>query len=196
VPESNALKARLGKFAYVALLALSGAVVGFLGADHFDNLKLSWEDGLAVVIGAALIVSAIATLVLMLWRSSAIPRGLGFLQVLVLVLAGVMLAAPVAMERLFGGVPARWVFIGIVLLFALQTVANVLVWVRSDELMRRVMADTSVWTFWPLQGALFLFAAAERLGLVQPISAWGMTGILMSVYLVASSYVAIRRGLT
>ena len=62
-------------------------------------------------------------------------------------------------------------------------------------MLRRIMAETSVMAFWVLQTALFLYAAAERLGLVESITAWGLTGILMAVYLLASIVASARRGL-
>ena len=49
--------------------------------------------------------------------------------------------------------------------------------------------------FWALQLALFLYAAAERLGLVEGLTAWGMLGILMGVYLVASVIASWHRGM-
>jgi hypothetical protein len=63
-------------------------------------------------------------------------------------------------------------------------------------MMRRVMTETSTIAFWGLQSAFFLYAAAERMALIQPVSAWGMTGILMTVYLFSSIVPAFRRGLT
>jgi len=57
------------------------------------------------------------------------------------------------------------------------------------------MAETSAMAFWALQTALFLYAAAERLGLVGTISGWGLTGILMAVYLIASIVASARRGI-
>ncbi len=88
------------------------------------------------------------------------------------------------------------VFGGIVLLLAIQTVANVMLWRRADEMLRQVMAETSAIAFWALQTALFLYAAAERLGLVETISAWALTGILMAVYLLSSIVASARRGIS
>ena len=88
------------------------------------------------------------------------------------------------------------VFGGIGLLLAIQTVANVMLWRRGVEFLRLVMAETSAFAFWALQTALFLYAAAERLGLVDSISAWALTGILMAVYLLSSIVASARRGIT
>jgi hypothetical protein len=46
------------------------------------------------------------------------------------------------------------------------------------------------------EGALFLWAAAEKLELVPALSAWDMMTILMGFYLVISSVISVRRGLT
>jgi hypothetical protein len=62
-------------------------------------------------------------------------------------------------------------------------------------MLRRVMSETSAMAFWALQLCLFVYAAAERLGLVGTISGWGLTGILMGVYLIASIVASARRGL-
>ena len=151
-----------------------------------------WADALALVIGAALLGVAAINAVVMVVRPSALPEGCGAPQVIVLGLAGIMFLAPIhAADHL----RPDFVFGGIVVLFLVQTAANLLLWRRADEMMRRVMGETSTLAFWALQAALFLYAAAERLGLVSGISAWGMTGILMSVYLVASMVAAARRGL-
>jgi hypothetical protein len=46
-----------------------------------------------------------------------------------------------------------------------------------------------------LQTALFLYAGAERLGLVETVSGWGLIGILMAVYLLAAIVASARRGI-
>lgn len=48
--------------------------------------------------------------------------------------------------------------------------------------------------FLALQVALFIYAAAERLGLVDTITGWGLLGILMAVYLIVSIVASARRG--
>ena len=73
--------------------------------------------------------------------------------------------------------------------------ANILLWRRADEMLLRVMVETGSLAFWTLQLALFVYAASERLGLVDGITAWGMIGILMAVYMVASAVAGARRGL-
>jgi hypothetical protein len=84
----------------------------------------------------------------------------------------------------------------IVGLFLLQTVLNLSVWTRADEMIRQMVAEAGAVCFWVLQGALFLWAAAEKLELVPALSAWDMMTILMGFYLVISSVISVRRGLT
>lgn len=91
------------------------------------------------------------------------------------------------------------VFAGLVLVAVIQSVANLMLWRRADEMLRRVMVETSALAFWASQMALFLYAAAERLDLVggpnTRVSAWGMMGVLMTIYLLASTVASMRRGL-
>ena len=188
-PTSMAMKVLM-----YAGLAIFGAGFGYLTIElsHLEQSTGSWADSLALSVALALLMVAILSAVTMVLRPSAIPRGCGLLQVAVFALAGLMFLAPMYAPAFAG---PDIVFGAIVAVFALQTVANVLLWRRADEMMRRVMSETSAIAFWALQTALFLYAAAERLGLVETITAWGMTGILMSVYLVSSIIAAARRGI-
>ncbi|MFC5345090.1 hypothetical protein ACETK8_03680 [Brevundimonas staleyi] len=173
-------------------LAVLGGVVGYLTA-RFTNLpdSVPWDDALAFMMGIALIVMGALVAITMVFRPAAVV-GQGGLQIVVFVLAGLMFLAPMMAPEF---VAPQIVFAGVALAFALQTVANVIVWRGSDEMMRRLMTETSTIAFWGLQSAFFLYAAAERMALIQPVSAWGMAGILMAVYLVSSIVPSVRRGL-
>ena len=174
------------------LLAAGGAVVGAWIGHRFESGGLPWADALALLMGAMLIMLGGAMAVVMATRPSSVPKGCGLLQITVSVLAGVMLLLPLfALEWLSPDV----VMIAIVVLLVAQSAANWLLWKRADELLRRVMWETSALAFWALQLALFLYAAAERLGLISGVTAWGMMGILMTVYLLASVIVTARRGI-
>ncbi|MBX3481705.1 MAG: hypothetical protein KF842_15040 [Caulobacter sp.] len=119
-------------------------------------------------------------------------------QAIVLALAGVMMAAPVAAVALLGEIPETMgiiVMLGIVAVFLVQTACNLTVWRRGDELMRQIISETGAVCFWVLQGLLFLWAAAEKLGLAPALSAWDIMTILMGFYLVISSLMSIRRGM-
>lgn len=173
-------------------LGAAGAAIGAWIGHSFESGGLPWDDALALLIGAMLIVLGGAMVVVMATRPSSVPKGCGVLQIVVSVLAGVMLLLPLfALEWL----SADTVMIAIVVLLAVQSAANWMLWRRADELLRRVMWETSALAFWALQLALFLYAAAERLGLISGVTAWGMIGILMTVYLLASVIVTARRGI-
>ncbi len=185
----------LVKAAMFAGLAILGGAFGYVAA-HFADLEaqaVTWDDSLAFAVSFGLLMIGVLSGVTMIVRPSAIPPGCGLLQIVVFVLAGLMFLAPMVAPA---AIPPVWVFAGIVAAFALQTVANVVVWRRADEMMRRLMTDTSTIAFWGLQSAFFLYACAERLALIAPVSAWGMASILMVVYLISSIVPSVRRGLT
>ncbi len=118
-------------------------------------------------------------------------------QAAVMALAGLMMAAPVVARLAFEPLPvdlAQAIMAGIVALFLLQTLFNVTVWMRADEMVRQMIAESGSVCFWVLQGALFLWACAEKLQLAPALSAWDLMTILMGVYLVISSLISIRRG--
>jgi hypothetical protein len=71
-----------------------------------------------------------------------------------------------------------------------------MLWRNADEMLRRVMLETSALAFWAVQLSLFIYAAAERLGLIGTITGWGLMGMLMGVYFIASIVAGARRGLS
>lgn len=174
------------------LLAAVGAVVGASAARAALTANLPWEDAAAVILSAALIGMAVISGVIMAVRPATVPKGCGTLQVAVLLAAGLMFLAPVFATRVAG---PQVVFAGVALVLIGQTVANLMLWRQADEMLRRIMSETAVLTFWIVQTAMFLYAAAERLGLINGLSAWGMISILMAVYLFSSCVAAARRGI-
>lgn len=182
----------LRKAALMVLLAGLGGAFGYGFANLTDGALASWEDELAVVMSAALIGVGALTAFMVARRPSDVPRGCGVLQVVVMLLAAAMFLLPV-----FGSAWAtpEMVFGAILLLVVVQSVANLMLWRTADEMLRRVMLETSALAFWALQLSLFVYAAAERLGLVGTITGWGLMGILMGVYFLASIVAAARRGL-
>lgn len=174
------------------LLGLAGAGVGYVVGGTLDVGALSWDDALAWIIAAMLLTTAAALTGVVAMRPDKLPGGCGVLQVIVLALAGLLMLAPMV-----GAATAspKAVFIGLVVVCVAQTIINLMLWRRADEMLRRVMLETSALAFWPTQMALFLYAGAERLGLAGGVSAWGMIGLMMTIYLLASSVAAMRRGL-
>ena len=182
----------LRKAGMVVLLAGLGGAFGYGAATLTDGSLASWEDELAVLMAAAMTGVAVITAFIVARRPADVPRGCGILQVVVMLLAAAMFLLPV-----FGAAWAspEMVFGAVLLLVAVQSAANLMLWRTADEMLRRVMLETSALAFWALQLGLFIYAAAERLGLVGTITAWGLMGILMGVYFIASAIAAARRGL-
>jgi len=169
-----------------------GALCGYGMAQIFKEEGAPWQDVLATAMAVALIAVGLLSALMMATRPSSVPKGCGMLQIVVFLLAGLMFLAPMYAPAF---ATPDVVFGAVVVLLGIQTVANVLLWRAADEMLRQVMAETSAIAFWALQTALFLYAAAERLGLVDTISSWGLIGILMAVYLVASIVASARRGI-
>ncbi len=181
-----------------AVLGLGGGVVGFSSGMLIGKLEkggalsletLGWSDVLSGVIALMLIATGLMVLTVSFSRKAsgrlldpASQRDATSAQAsyyrqqgLVALLAGLMLAAPVLVLAVNDPPPfelSAAVMTGIVALFLLQTVVNLTLWFRSDEMVRRVISETGSATFWILQGALFLWAAGEKLGLLPPLSLW------------------------
>ncbi len=180
------------KFGGLILLALIGAAVGAATARFVDASALPADDALNLFIGVVLVGMGVVMAATVAIRPSSVPKSCGLLQIIVMVLAGVMLMVPIYGPNWVSAEVSLAIVLG---LLAIQTVANILLWRRADEMLRRVMVETGSLAFWTLQLALFVYAASERLGLVEGITAWGMIGILMAVYMVASAVAGARRGL-
>jgi hypothetical protein len=93
------------------------------------------------------------------------------------------------------GAPVALSLAAVAALLILHTVMNFHLYRTVDELFRRVVVEAGAATFWLGQGLLFLWAAAERLSAVPPVTAWDAYVVLMGVYLVVSMIVTMRRGL-
>jgi len=180
------------KFGGLILLALIGAAVGAATARFVDASAMPGDDALNLFVGVVLIGMGVVMGGVFALRPIDIPKGCGMLQILVLTLAGIMLIVPIYGPNWVSAEVSLAIVLG---LLAIQTVANVTMFRQADEMLRRVMVETGSLAFWTLQLALFVYAASERLGLVEGITAWGMIGILMAVYMVASAVAGARRGL-
>ena len=187
------------KLALSAVLAIGGALAGY-GVGHVLGARFGadypapdWADALAIIMAVAMVFMAGMTGLMALRRKDLLPKGTAGLQVVVLLLAAVLFVLPMVGG---GAVPSGVLFgvVGVVL--ALQSLANLVLWRRADEMLRRVMSETSAMAFWASQVSLFLYAAGERLGLIAAISPWGLIGVMMGVYMIASIIAGARRGLT
>ena len=161
----------------------------------------------AIVVSALLMMAGVATLLTSLDRRalaraldpeagdrasmSGSELGLLRLQGVVVFLAGALLAAPPILAD--GAWPMDYAYAGLAAVFVVQTLINIAVWRASDGFNRRMSMEASALAFWGLQGALFLWAAAERMGLAPQITAWTGVVILMTVYLLSSFWIGLRR---
>jgi len=217
---SNAQK--LSPRARRALILMAvGAPVGFAFGrvliwlkrqGHWHDLDFSSSDVVSLGLAAFLVAVGLATMLVTLSRKAlgrqingddqaraATPAQASFYagQGGVLVLAGVMLAAPPlagAMVAPLSPLLASAVMTGLITVFLIQTAGNITLWVRSDELMRRTMAETAAVSYGLLQGLLFLWAAGEKLALLPPLTLWDAVNANMIAYLLISMIVAWRRG--
>jgi hypothetical protein len=217
---SNAQK--LSPRARRALILMAvGAPVGFAAGrgliwlkrqGHWHDLDFSSSDVVSLGLAAFLAAVGLATMLVTLSRKAlgrqinghdearaATPAQASFYagQGGVLVLAGVMLAAPPlagAMVAPLSPLLASAVMTGLITVFLIQTAGNITLWVRSDELMRRTMAETAAVSYGLLQGLLFLWAAGEKLALLPPLTLWDAVNANMIAYLLISMIVAWRRG--
>jgi len=182
----------LRKAALFVFLAMLGGFVGYGVSILMGDVQTVWQDELAVLMSVVTIATGLIGAFVVATRPSTVPKGCGILQVVVMLLAGTMLLLP-----MFGTAVAtpEVIFGAVVILLVLQSTANLMLWRTADEMLRRVMLETSAMAFWALQLCLFVYAAAERLGLVDTVSGWGLMGILMGVYFIASIIAAARRGL-
>jgi len=115
---------------------------------------------------------------------------------IVSLLAGCLFAAPpIAAMLAIGADGMLLIYIAIVALIAVESWVNFRIWRDGDELVRAVVTQSAAICFWVLQGLFFLWAAAERMALVEPVGSWNLLVVLMSTYLIVATAVSIRSGL-
>lgn len=176
----------------------------FPGADP-DLSGLRWADVVAGLLAAALLIACVAT-----WLRTFSRAGLGKTlklegpagddevrdartQAGVIGLSAVILPLPMIFSAL---AVSPWVGMAVVAaLLVLHTLLNLRLYRSVDELFRRTVVEAGAVTFWLGQGLLFLWAAAERLAVAPPITAWDVYVVLMGIYLFVSMIVTMRRGL-
>jgi hypothetical protein len=197
----------LGRMAVGAVLG-AGVGFGFMTMAtkmHVSPKGMGWADFLAFWLGVTFLGVGVAIHAISFNRrelaanlecEAELPAtneevGTFRLQAATLMLAGVMFLLPILGMGTLGRSP-RMLFAVIVALFGLQSWANVLLWRRSDEFLRGQMLLTGGITFAIGQGALFLWAVAERLHLVRAASSWETITVLMTLYLSTSAYLSLR----
>lgn len=177
----------------------------FPDAGQLPDLNLRWSDAVAAVAAISLVIGAAAVLMVSLdpvrlgrmykleGPASAEETAQARLQSVVMGLSGVILLLPMIFE--LAGLASIIALTIVVLMLALHTALNLKVYREIDELWRRAVMEAGTITFFVGQVALFLWAAAERLGVVPPITAWDVYAVLMALYLCISVIVSTRRGL-
>jgi len=201
------------KLLRLACFAVMGGIVGYgvgwLLVDYVELPALDglgWSDAVALIVALMLTAGGLSVLAasrngraLAAATSADAPAGPTEvrdmrLQGAVLVLSGLLLAAPVV--AVLSGNPApELTLAAIAVVFALHTAMNLSLWRRGDEMIRRVILESGALAFWIGQAALFGWAVAERLGVAPTLTAWDILVVVMGLYLVCSATVGLRRGL-
>lgn len=207
---SNGARTLIKALVAGAVCGVLGYFVGQLAYDYFPGLEpdlsaVRWADVVAVLLAAIMVIASLATAIRSLDRKGLGktlnlegPAGDGEvrevrLQSAILILSGLILPLPMILSAV--GAPVGLSLAAVAALLVLHTVLNFHLYRTVDELFRRIVVEAGAVTFWLGQGLLFLWAAAERLSAVPPITAWDAYVVLMGVYLVVSMIVTMRRGL-
>lgn len=133
-------------------------------------------------------------------EGKATPREAAFFRLAgwVMTLAGVLAATPPLVSGLFEPVApsTAWaVLAGLVAVSLFQVLLNVRLWRAADELTRRVTFEGACIAFFIVEGLLFLWAAAEVLGVAPAVSAWAVWTLMFAAYLFVTGWVSYRRGI-
>jgi uncharacterized protein YacL len=214
--SSSNIRLNRARMAQGAVGLLVGGGLGFLigrilKSSAVDFTGLTWSDHVAGLIAAMLFASGLILTAATFSKRLAArvmdptsdrparPAQIVFYrqQAIVLALSGLMLVAPVAarlVSQPLSSELAGAVMAAIIALFLLQTFLNLSVWTRADEMVRQMVAESGAVCFWVLQGALFLWAAAEKLELVPALTTWDTMTVLMGFYLATSAVISVRRG--
>lgn len=213
--KAPARKPLTRRLAVAFAMGLAAGAAGYLfgryvlTAAYPDGLPalagLVWADGLIALSAVGLIMASLGIAVasrkaeplgrLLKSEGPATPDEIANvrIQAAVSFMAGILLIAPPIAT--VAGFDAGWTYLALLVVLACQSLLNWRLFREGDEMIRDVMIRSGAVCFWGLQGLLFLYAAAERLGLVAPLTAWSMLAVLFAAYLVVSVVVATRRGL-
>jgi hypothetical protein len=132
-------------------------------------------------------------------EGEATPREAEFYRLAgwVMTLAGLLAAIPPLAAGLFDPLEpsAAWTVLAALIVISLVQVAlNVRLWRAADELTRRVTFEAACIAFFIVEGLLFLWAAAEVMGLAPAVSAWAVWTLMFAAYLFVAGWVSYRRG--
>jgi hypothetical protein len=177
---------------------------------HVPFKGMPWADLLALVIGLVFLLAGVVTVAISANRkelAATIEGNYGDAmpatneevrsyrrQGLTLALAGILLMVPVVSQGYLKAHPgaALALYVGVVALYALQTLVNYLLWKGADEFLRVLMLRMAAISFAVGQGLLFLWAAAEKLRLARAVSSWEIVTLLLTGYMLLSVMFAFR----
>jgi hypothetical protein len=199
---------------FVVTVVIAGVVSGQLGWKFMLDVAegrtaMTWPDALAlfiavllalqgaVLVGLSFARRSLGTILSGEERRTATARQVNQyrLQGAVLLLAALLLLLPVdaTLNGLVPTQPRESVMVAIVACLALQSLLNLRLWFASDEFDRQLIANTSAVSFWATQIPIFLWGAAERMGMAPALTTWDLAVVIMAVYLMTSSFIAFRQ---
>jgi hypothetical protein len=179
------------------LKLLGGGVIGVVigtGAIVLMNKGVfTLHDYLPLIISFLYVLIGLTVWINPYVRKTKIPGERLWPRCLLMLVSGTALAAPALMpasiDRLLALaiVALLWVVSWQILRYVLK---------HTDELLKRVMVDANQMATACVVPALFLYGAAERLGIVPDgASIWVLNGLVVWVYFLTSQFAWMRRGL-
>jgi hypothetical protein len=156
------------------------------------ELDKTWEELFALALGTGMLI--MVPIALLRWFMAPQMRMSGGLvmPMITMALGGVSLLVIVLGPGMIG-VPAAFGLSVVILIASLVT--NWLTLKRMDELMKRLNSEASEKTFFIGSSALVIYAAAEYMGLVQPVSALGLLCIVTVLSWAAAMWAYYKYGL-
>jgi hypothetical protein len=178
------------------LKTLVGLVIGvFIGAAGVFMLArdvIRLHDYMPVMMSAIYLLLGLTVWINPYVLRTAVPGERLWRRSAMMVAVGIALAAPVLVPPAVG---PRVAFVLIAIFYAGGGLVAYFVTRRLDELTKRVIADTNQMAAKVIMPGIFLYGAAERLGLMPAgVSIWVLNGIIMWMYFVIEQFAWMRRG--
>lgn len=197
--------------------AVAGAAFGWLTVDRIDTLLLEARPGGRfeglhagfLVLGMImLLMGAICVAISASRRAVADNIGVDLaidgdveperrmlrMNGLVLLVASAAMIIP-GLGREPLGLGGGVAFAIVLALLVIETVLNYRILKSADELIRRATEEACVATFWIFQLLIFVWAVADHFELVPGFAPMDIVVVLITIYLLASVVIALRRGI-
>jgi hypothetical protein len=179
------------------LKALGGSAIGAAMAAGALVLMqkgvFTFRDYLPLIMATLYVLTGLTVWINPYVRKTSAPNEALWPRCLLMIVSGAALAAPALMPSrvepllALGIVALLWFISWRIMRYVLS---------HTDELLKRVMVDANQMSVACLLPVLFLYAAAERLGIVsEGMSIWVVNGIVVWVYFMMSQFAWMRRGL-